>query len=151
MRGGPQSDHRLAGSQVSVDRFHLVLRQVAPARLDEHQVGVVQMLEPRNVVDHMRVHDARFRIDGEQHCAAETVPRGEHPGQHRKPLFGAVLFIAGNQDHLPTLAGPFPRFVLHPLLGPLFFLARFRVGTGQRASKGKRGGENPAKLHDLPV
>ena len=50
-------------------------------------------------------------IDGEQHGALEAVMLGENLSELRQGLFGAVLFVAADENDVLSFAGTFGAFV----------------------------------------
>src|SRR5258706_13961984 len=45
MRRRPEPDHRLSRLQERIDMLHLLIRQIAKARLDDHQVRAIERFE----------------------------------------------------------------------------------------------------------
>src|SRR6478672_7301632 len=118
---GADADDRLAGFEVTDDVLHLLVGQVAKASEDHHQVGRVERFEARNVADvGINLTDlcsakawglaAGGRklaaiFDGEQNGAFEAVMPGQDLGELRQGFFGAVLFVATDEDDVLAAAG----------------------------------------------
>ena len=134
--GGPERDHRLARLEVAIDRLHLLVGKDPPAGLDEHQVGVVQVLGPGDVGVDVRIDDPGLGIDGKQHGATEAVVLGEHAAQHGQALFRPVLLVAGNQHDMPAVACPVAGLVADEMrLVGSSLLVRRRLGPAARGGQ----------------
>ena len=112
--GGPHPDDGPARIEILDDVPHLVVRQVAVAGGDDHQVGRPEGLQPGDVVGRDRADRPVFRIDGEQDGTLEPMTGGEDLAQLRQGLFAAIFLVAGDQDDLFALAGAFAAFVNDP-------------------------------------
>jgi hypothetical protein len=87
--------------------LHLDVRQIPESGEDYHQVGRGEGFETWDVVVAVGIDRAIRRVDGEQHGAAEAVPRRKDLGELRQGLFGAVLLVAADEHDVPSLAGTF--------------------------------------------
>ena len=58
-----QANDRLARLQIILDVLHLIVRQSAEARQDDHQIGFVERLKAGNVVVLVRIDIAGLWID----------------------------------------------------------------------------------------
>ena len=145
-----QGDDRIACLEVAVDGLHLIVRQDSPARLDEHQVGVVKIGQARNVRVRMRIDDAGVRIHGEEHGAAEAVQSRQHPGQHGQPFLRAILLVAGHQHDVAAIADPASGawFVTNVLLGT-WFGHRFGCAASKHRDQGEADGYGRAEQHGV--
>ena len=101
----PHADHRPATFEIVVNLLHLVIRQIAKAGSDHHQLSLPQGLEARNVFLFVGGDLARFWIDGVEHRAVKAMAGRQNLGQLRQRLLAAVLLITADQHHLLTLAG----------------------------------------------
>ena len=114
---GPDREDRLTGIQVAVDARQLLLRERQQARVEDHRVRSLEVLEPGDVMNDLLVLPLDLRggvhaallVLCEQHGGVHAVPLGEHLGQHRRALLAAVLLVAHDEHHvgrvLPAILG----------------------------------------------
>ena len=127
MVSGAQREDGSTRIDVVDDEFALLHRQGQEAREEQHQIGLRQQFQTRDVVfvegfpllgihRHRGIHLALF-IHREEHRAIEAMMLAQDLGQHGHRLFAPVLLISGHQDHPLAFAGSgFPR-IPQPLLG----------------------------------
>src|SRR5690606_5755136 len=65
MGSGPKADNRLSSPKVIINITHLRWRQFAEPGENDHQVGLFQLLKPRDIALLVGVDFATFRVDGE--------------------------------------------------------------------------------------
>src|SRR5205807_2124141 len=114
MRRGPHADNRPAGFQVIDDMLHLLVRQIAEAREDNHQVGRVERLQAGDVVANIWINRAVPGVNGEEDRALVAMMPGEDPGQLRQSFLGAIFLIAADEDNVLTFTGTIEAVVGDP-------------------------------------
>jgi hypothetical protein len=77
----------------------------------DHQIGVIQQLEMRDVDLVVGVDLSRFRIDGEKNRAVEAMMAGEDLGEHWECLFRTILFVPGQKHNFQSVSPAFRWFV----------------------------------------
>ena len=115
VRRGAHADHGPARLDVIHDVLHLLVGQRAEPGEDDHQVGVVQGLQARDVVVGVRVDLAGLLVDGEEDGAGKPVALGQDVRQQRQAGLRPVLVGAGDEDDVLALAGAVLAFEAHPL------------------------------------
>ena len=111
--------------------LHLIVREILEAQEDDHQVGILQRLEPRDLRI-ARGDEAGLGIDREEHAALEAVPLREDPRQRRQRFLGSVLVIARKQDDVLART-----WTLAPLVDDEMGV----LGSRDRGSEQQDGGE----------
>ena len=99
VRRRPKAHHGLAGLRIPDDVLELVVRQHSKPGEHHHQIGIVKRLEPRNVLQVVRVDNAIF-VESVTHGDLEAVIVMENPGQHWHRFLAAILLVAGHEDDM---------------------------------------------------
>ena len=88
-RGG----EALKAGQVGV----LIVVELAESRADDEQIRLIERLQAGDVFLIIGIDVSAVGVDGKEDRAIETVGLAEDLGQHGAGLFGAVLFIPGDE------------------------------------------------------
>jgi hypothetical protein len=81
---GAHADDGLARFDVVHDVLHLLVRQIAEAREDHHQIGGFERFQAGNVVILIRIDGSILPVDREKHGASEAMLLGENLAQLRQ-------------------------------------------------------------------
>lgn len=100
MRCRAYARDRLAGLDVVGDMLHLIVGKIAEAGQDDHEIGGVERLEARDIVETVGVDGAVIRVDGEQDSASKAVPHRKDFGELRKQFLGSVFFVAADENDI---------------------------------------------------
>src|SRR5690606_19447135 len=92
-----KANYRFASHEVVIDVAHLLGRELAEPRGDEHQVGIFQVMEAWDVGLLVRIDFSALRIEGKQHGTSKPETRCQDLCQHGKRFFRAVLLISADQ------------------------------------------------------
>ena len=114
----PHADNRLAGLEIGVNMPHLLLRQLAEAGGDHHQIGVAERLKARDIRLLVGIDLPGFGIDRKHYPAVEAMPVGQDLGQLRQGLFAAVFLITADKHHPLALAWPLMALHIKPQIRP---------------------------------
>ena len=105
VRGGAETDDRLARIQELGEVRQTRVRKLAEARADDEQIRICEHLRTTDVLLIVRVDVARLFVRGEKHDAIEAVLLGQNLRQHRHALFCAVFLVTGHEDDLFATTG----------------------------------------------
>ena len=98
-----ETDDRLAGIDELFNVLHALGRCTEP-RKDDHQIGIIEFLQPRKIILIVGVDVALLRMQREQHGAVKAVMLAQNLGQHGHRFFRAVFLVAGNQHDFLAFA-----------------------------------------------
>ena len=87
MGGGAHAEHRPARLQVIVDELHLLVRKIAEAGGDDHQVGGPERFQAGDVVMKIGIDQTGLRID-RLHVAPPAIE--EVTPEMAAPYFAAI-------------------------------------------------------------
>ena len=88
---------------------------------NDHEIGGLEGFKAGDIIVDVRIDFAGLRIDGEEDGTLEAMMLGENLAELRQRFFGAVFFIAGDEDDVLALAGAFAALIDDP--GLVFFLS----------------------------
>ena len=97
MSGGADSDDGFSGVQKASERCELRFWQLAEARADDHQLGIVQHLGAANVLLIVGVDEAFLFVGGEEHHTIEAMGFRQDLSQHGHRFLGAVFLITSHE------------------------------------------------------
>src|SRR6185437_9607684 len=131
MRAGTNGNDRATRLGVINNFLGLIVRQVAPAHEEHHQVGFPERLQAGCVAVVGRIDVAGGRINRKQDSAFEPVMHRENLSQLRKGFFGMVFgVVAGDKDDVFAVSGAMLAFV------------RYACGAERKRCKKQQRGYN---------
>jgi hypothetical protein len=96
----PHGDDRLAGLEILIDPFHLIIGELAKACKENEQVRGFKMFKSRDVVVLVGINLARFSVDCEKNDTIKPMMFGKNLGELRESFLGSIFFVTTDEDDL---------------------------------------------------